>query len=443
MNRSLRLMILLSAIGCGSKSNQPPDAHPTVDSPTAIDAPSAIDAPPAIDATTVGTGKVTVVDAQGAGTPAAFIPVVFIDPDGSLVANVMTDISGKAQADVLPGASVSAVWLTSPGQYRIQTVLAVKPGDDLVLGSVLPDSTAAGTFTVTFGPVAGASFYYVYGPCGNVLTSGTSAMLNMTNDCKQSPMEIQVHATDPTGAGIGYIDHLGIPFMPGGNVSLGSPSMPYQTLNAQYSNVPSAVMSVNLVRAAPDGFGYMSNGSGVPMGGMLSLNTQGPWTSTAQAQSIFTNASGSRQEVKEVIAGNATTYSLDAGGKLLAWVSMPTLDPTTGIISVPVDATGTSGDAPDLFVLHQLFGRAGTDIDWTIFGPSPSDVTLPHLPASVGAVNPMAGDFASPGQVTIADADDIAGYDAIRNNVYAATNAFYASRGTATLVRISASPAFP
>src|SRR6266496_397670 len=53
-----------------------------------------------------GTVHVTVVNDDGMGQPAAFVPVVFTDPHGAVVTASTTDVSGKATADVFTGGAV-------------------------------------------------------------------------------------------------------------------------------------------------------------------------------------------------------------------------------------------------------------------------------------------------------------------------------------------------
>src|SRR4051812_20585045 len=111
------ILTVVASVGCGSvKPGQLPDA------------------PPSIDATTRGTVHVTVLDPSGTGAAAVGANVVFLDPDGTLVKKASTDSAGKADADVLPGASVTAIIAVNTA-FALQTVLAVKPGDDLVIGT--------------------------------------------------------------------------------------------------------------------------------------------------------------------------------------------------------------------------------------------------------------------------------------------------------------------
>src|SRR3954471_14790518 len=107
MRCSHRLLTVVLCMGCGSvKSGQLPDAAPS------------------IDATTRGTVHVMVLDPSGTGAAAVGANVVFIDPDGTLVKRVATDSAGKADADVLPGASVTSIALINM-TYQIQTILVV------------------------------------------------------------------------------------------------------------------------------------------------------------------------------------------------------------------------------------------------------------------------------------------------------------------------------
>src|SRR5262249_23662970 len=131
---------------------------------------------------------------------AAQVPVVFLEADGSLTKETLTDAQGKASARVKAGASVTAVHTVSPTDHRVETILEVKPGDDLVMGSGSPEA-AAGTFTVSFLDGPGTTTAYVaYGPCGGgryTIPQGAvpggalpSVQLVMTSRCKLSSMDL-------------------------------------------------------------------------------------------------------------------------------------------------------------------------------------------------------------------------------------------------------------
>ena len=56
-----------------------------------------------------GPVEVLVLEQDLSGDPAAGIPVVFADPDGTIAANLLTGVDGKASAEVLPGGSVTVI----------------------------------------------------------------------------------------------------------------------------------------------------------------------------------------------------------------------------------------------------------------------------------------------------------------------------------------------
>src|SRR5262249_11371622 len=88
--------------------------------PLLFDASSGDDAS-GIDAATDGIVKVTVLDISGNNAPEANVPVVFINPDGTVAAKTASDKDGHAQATVHIGASVTAIWLQNTS-YQVITM---------------------------------------------------------------------------------------------------------------------------------------------------------------------------------------------------------------------------------------------------------------------------------------------------------------------------------
>jgi hypothetical protein len=414
---------------------------------TLVDGSNSIDSA-TVDANAHGIVKVTVLDPQGTGAPAAGIPVVFVNPSGELVARMSTDTNGHAQADVLQGANVTAVWQPNPGDYQLQTVFEVKPGDDITLGQVNQSSTDAGKFTVNFTPTGGVGdYFYVYGPCGSSQGVNGTATLYMMTNCQQPVMDLTVYAYNSLGTSLGYVEKANVAFVNGGSATMPSTWQSFINFSAQYSNITTRVTSINMNRYAPDSQQYSSGDGNTVSGTTLSLTTTGPATATAQIESRMSDANGSQQQIRQKINGNATTYGLDVGGKLLGWLSAPILHVDTGVLEIPVDTAGTSGDAPDVFIAQTRFSHptidagTATNVLWIVFAPRPGNITLPKMPVEVGPVNPQAGDTTSNFDLAaMADSDAIDGYDAIRNNLYAAFNGAFDDRAPATTVRISNSP---
>src|SRR6185437_14003408 len=85
-----------------------------------------------IDADAHGVAKVTAFDYPGGTVGVADLAVVFINPDGQVAADVKTDAAGKAQATILPGASVHVIYPPAMtggfDAYLTVSVLDIKPG---------------------------------------------------------------------------------------------------------------------------------------------------------------------------------------------------------------------------------------------------------------------------------------------------------------------------
>jgi len=400
-----------------------------------------------IDATTRGTVKVTTYDPGGGGAVSTGIPVLFIDTDGTLI-RVASDTNGKAQADVLPGASVTAVWTTGTGTYEVETIRDIKPGDDLVM-ALQRDNTNPGVFTVTFPPLSGASAYYVYGPCGEVPANGTTATFSyLYSYCMQNPMNLMVVAYDQSYKPFQALPASGVTFSAGGSYTVSGAWQTLQTFNANFSDIPAIVTSLNMYRYSPDAFSFGGNAYGNPTTGTLSVSTGVPTiTSTAHVATRVYDNSGSDQQIIQAVAGNALTYNLDIGTSLLPWVGQPTFDPSTGSLSVPVTGSGT----PDATAMQIRYNRSGGDagstyVEWTVVGPDFADLTLPPLPADLADVAPQAGDQWYPFGAVMIELDDAAGYDDIRHdvlgligpiNAYPAIGAATSGRGSSSLVRVS------
>jgi hypothetical protein len=429
---------LLLCVGCGS-------VNPTGHLP---------DAPPGggdagVDAVTRGTVRVTVLDPSSSGAPAVGANVVFLDPDGTLVKRVATDTAGKAEADVLPGASVTSIIFVNT-QYRLLTVLGAKPGDDLVLGTKNADSSTAGTFTVSYPVLAGATSYGISSPCGTAFFSPPAtggppapAQLTLFNSCKLDTMEIVVVPQGANGA-LNSIAKPGVAFMAGGSTTVTGNYQGLRTLTASYTNINPIITGLNMSRGIPDGFGFVDTQSMASPGATLALSSTGPQASTGQLLTVVGTATGSSQRVRQSISGTAATYGLDLGATLLPWIGSPTYDAASGKLVVPTDTTGTSAAKPDLFRIVASYvrtdGNMTTGFSWTLFGPDATDIVLPTLPAELGNLAPTAADTVTVTSAQMFDADSVTSYDQIRSDVNNAFTLHTGSRSPASTVRFSAAP---
>lgn len=425
---------LVAGVGCGSvKSDHLPDA------------PGAGD-----DAPTRGTVQVTVLDPSGAGAPAVGANVVFIDPDGTLVKRVATDTNGAAEAEVLPGASVTSIVLNNMS-YQLQTVLAVKPGDNVVLGFKNSDSTLAGNFTISYPAYGAATSYVIVSPCGTSFVSAPAAggpppaaTMPIYNYCRQNAMELIVVAQDANGP-LASIEKTNVAFSSGGSTTISGSYQSLRTLTSSYTNINPNITTLTMNRSIPDAFGFNS-GESVSMPGTTAVvMVSGPPGTGGQILTTVGNATRSGQSIRQTLSGMAATYGLDLGATLLPWINTPTFDGAAGKLVVPLDATGTSNAKPDLFRVTAVYRRTDvngltTNFSWTLFGPEAGDLVLPALPADLAGIRPTASDTVTATSASMLEADSVTGYDAIRNDLNAAFSLYSGSRPPAGTVRFSRSP---
>jgi hypothetical protein len=425
---SPRILLLAAVAACNPVVAHLPDADLTKKD-------AAIDAAPQLV-------TVTVLDLNGTGALLVGVPVVFVNPNGTVVAHPSTDVHGKAAAEVLAGASVTAVLQPQPTSFTLFTVQAVKPGDDIVIGPPAVDYSSAGTFNVTFSAATGATYYYVYGPCGSnySATAGTVAV-PMLKSCKLDSMEIQVHAFNNTGASVGYVSMTGVS-LANGAVTMPSTYSAYTNVTATYSNV-SQLSGVQTQRFAPTDENYGTNSTyATPAGATLANIVGGPVSSTATIQSQFQDNNGNRQRVTENLGGTATTYALDTATTLLPWFNTVTFDPATAKATVTTSSVGTTTDAPDMFFLDVSYSRmvdANTydSFSWVTIGPTPGDVTLPTLTDDLASLNPLASDTVGSSNGGMFDSSEIPGYDMVRPNPFAAIGLLNSLRGSTAKLRES------
>jgi len=389
-----------------------------------------------------GMVKVTVVDQTGVN-PVPNVPVVFSNPDGTMVAQATSAIDGTAQAEVPGVVSVTAI---SPvaATYRLVTELGVEPGDAIRLGQVTDDRTPVGTFTVMFPSVPGATGYEVTGPCGGVDVPTSPAVLTITRDCMVPSMEIVVIAIG--GAqGMNAFDKNNVPFTDGGSVDLTSSPTPVLAVDASYTNLPveQTVSSIETSRYVPaQGVGPHSGCQSNDSVSGASLDASlifCPQTTNALMISLISSATHQGQLIQQAIAGDATHYDVDASASLLPWVARPTLDRTTRAFHVALDPNGTTNDAPDLVEVelqytHSLNGTP-TFFVWQAYMPTAADFVFPALP--LADMLPTEADTTQFEFVSLQELSGLTGYAPLRADV---VGLFDAAQVSASRMRVSDSP---
>lgn len=420
------------------------------DNGTLADAPpSTIDAPPEMP--TTGVVHVTVLDSGGGGAGAVGAKVVFINPDGAVVKQVATDSAGKADAEIMVGASVTAIQLVGINT-QIQTVTGLKPNDDITIGVKNADSTTMGTMTVRLPTQSGASYYTISSPCGGGFVSQPAGTLPPTVDATltyyaycNTPAELVVVANDPNGATLNSGRIANVAFAPGKLATLAAYEGVRQ-FTASYTNINPKVTFVTSNRYVPDLSGLATSASGAqPPTATTTLTYNGPLATTALIETTASIDGNARQFLRQSLAGTSSTYGLDVGATLLPWLATPMIDVATRKVTIGVDTTGTTTATPDLARLSFSFRRtdpqtqAISTYSWVVWGSALADVTLPPLPAEL-AVLPSSTDVLGVASVSGLDADTVAGYDAVRADVGAAFTKYSGARSGAALVRITQSP---
>ena len=395
-----------------------------------------IDAPPPDVPNVRGTVKVIVTNASVAQCNVAQLHVVFIDVDQTTT-DLIADASGKAQADVFPGASVTAVCERSTGTDIAVTVQDVEPGDDITLdgsyfftGTRTADTTAAGTFKISFSPAPGATNYTIYDPCGNVVPSGnTNVSLAMKAGCLQQTMDLVVVAGTSSGP-TQWTEAANVPFTNNGSVTVTDTWHPFAQVTANYTGVPAFCAATadpdypcnaQLARYVPELHGNRAmTSAGVTGAGSLMVTS--PTSSSAIIQTQLTTNGPEYQILTDVVDGSQATYAVDFATEALPWMcrdtaQCPMFSGSAAKLTIPVTGTGTY----DLFETDATYSRGPqfTQIFiWRVFGPTAGDVTFPTLPASVSVMNPQGVDRQSVTHSRICESDVLNGWRDARQNPF-------------------------
>jgi len=393
------------------------------------------------DAPTHGMVRIQIYDPADTGAVVTGVPVVFVNPDDTQVGHPVTDSNGYVTADVKVGASATLV-ITTGNRTELETLLGLKPGDDIILGPRRGQSTDAGTFQVSFTTYSGATSYVVYGPCGSSSNSTPPVTLQMYANCKLDSMDLLVVAMDANGIALASLAKPGVTFQSGGSTAVSGTYTGVSQMTASYTDIPAAVTNIDIGRAVPDQYGYSDDKSATPMNGTFSTSLIAPQGAKALITTNVNNMGSGRQTIQEMVAGNVLTHGMDVGATLLPWLGQPTWDLATAKLTVPVDNTGTSGDAPDVFFAQATYQRGTspnvTYFDWLVIGATPGDVTMPTMPMEVGDVMPKATDTGASALSAMAESDMLTGYDVIRQDVFTLiTSVTDPTHPTATKTRMS------
>ncbi len=417
----MRTLALVALAACGS-SHHGADAGGDGTGSAIIDAP--VPDVPFVK----GTVRVTVTNASVAQCDPAQLHVVFVDVDQSMT-DVIADAQGKAQADVFPGASATAVCIRASGTTIATTVLDVEPGDDLTLdgayffnGTKTADQTAAGSMKISF-PANGSNSYTIETPCGAAGSGSatTNVAMPMKAGCQLATMDLVV--TTQTQ----WTEAANVAFANNGSVTVTDTWHAMAPITASYANAPAFCADtassdypcdVQLTRYVPELHGHRTTG-------MTSLTSSGsvmvtsPSSSSAIMQSRLENMGPAYQVFTDVVDGTQSSYAIDFAAKALPWMCLgkpqcPTFSGTDANLTIPVTGTG----AYDLFYADVEYVRGQQIFWWRVFGPTAGDVTYPPLPAAIASIRPTSADHQSVTHARICESDAFNGWRAARQNPF-------------------------
>lgn len=345
---------------------------------------------------------VTVLTSTSDGTVDPTAKVVFQDPDGNVVADVMVDPQGHAQSPLPRGGSVTAIrTLTSTATdltAQVTTITEVAPGDALTFGLTASPGLGQGgqtTMSVEFPSAPGATLYRFSTPCGTVTTQTSPVTLSFRDSCHGATFDL-LGATNAGGTPM-YVRLAGVAYQAGGTFKIPTvfAAMPNYTVNA--SNVPAEVSSMSVTRASlADNLSVSSINivvPGDPPAGNVSVDIPFPAGFGTRSELAVIMARSDAQATQEVQLHTATLgmgADVDVGKQPLPWITnvAQTATGATWTQVAPGDGTGAA-----LLVWTGNWIASGKKVAVTRslaqpVSPTAISVTLPRLPASYAAVDP-------------------------------------------------------
>jgi hypothetical protein len=413
---------LFVCAACG-KTHTLADA-PTGDSNTA-------DAASQIDATTSVT--VTTYSRQGvhpSGTLEADIPVVTVQPNGSLGPVGMTGADGTVTlTGVEAGAGISAIYPVPNGAATDRvtvTMLGVKPGDHLVFGERFADTPGpadAGTLTIDFPAVTNATSYEAYWSCGSTSVQAPATSLGVGETCAMPTVNVLLLARDGTGTIIasGVVKHA--PFTSSNTVTLAAwTPATANNFTVSATGLAAATNGASLgVDMVVDGAYELSSWGGATVAGnAASMMFQAPpGGDRIYAYAMLRQNGGTvgRKEAYAALAQDATTASFTEPA--LPWLgNATTIDAAKQTITWTEVGTG----AYDAAVVRGSWSRtdAGTQVTtnytWIVAGPpgGGNSLSWAGAPAALAPYLPGTTDTINGESVMLVDLSSATSFDQLR-----------------------------
>ncbi len=409
-------VVFACAIGCGKTTSLSDASH--IDS-ASTDANTTVDAVPMGDVTVTTHSRCCT---EPAGTLDANIPVFSIQPDGTAGPTGTTDATGKVTlSGVQAGASITAVYPTGTTSFQLVTVLAVKPGDNIVLGDEytngLPSGT--GTMTVTYPTVPGATNYTVYSPCSLDSAGGAGLSVTVNLNCTTPTANLLVVALDDSGNVIAAGVLHGVTFTNGQTVALAAWTTSSATNFTE--SISGLIPEVNYVymlsEAVVDGTTRLQQSNSMaPASGAASLmfDVPGVGDRTFASAQLSRNGQVGRQVTYRNGPGDATTATFPA--PTLPWLGQVIINSAAQSAAWLQVGKG-SYDAAVLYAnWNHLDVAQDTTIfyDWTVVvPPGVTQLDWSNPPAALAGYYPADTDSVGV-NLQLIDLANTASYDELR-----------------------------
>ena len=313
---------------------------------------------PAEDATRV---TITVLD-RASGLPDANEAVIFFLADGTVAAQVDTDASGRASAEIDEGGAVVLMvkWDEDAMPYGAVAWLGVGPGDQLTFEGLGPEADR--WFEVDVPAWSGATDYRYSLGCGAEMGWGVASSPRLNTrigSCATADVLFRA-ATGSTGHAVfaaSDVDTSAPQVLTGDWVA---PS-PFEVL---VTGIGAGATSANvevwhrLGLASVPGFFYTE---GTPSAGRFQASgTMSAFDGLEGEVRLTTTRAGYLNQYTTVVAPYAADLAVDVSALQLPWVTAPTLDPATRVVSWSEDGDG----AVDGALLTTALRRDGAVFTW-------------------------------------------------------------------------------
>jgi hypothetical protein len=352
-------------------------------------------------ATEPGEVRVTVLG-TGNRRPLLGVPVAFFAPDGALATTVLTDAEGVAAADVASGSAVVAfIGDQDPsGPAReARAVLAVQPGDDIVLAGLrFPVQPALNTVRMTLPGQPDASFYFAHNACGFFSLQQSAAAdivvgsLEFYAGCQPDPFAFVAIAQGDSGPLASIVSRGNA--LNSVEVSSAGPWKPLVRVGVSMSQIPPEAgrLTATLAGISVDGQG-LSVGLGASSADIVADTERRDVLHVADADDSSllleltprsNGGSGLQFGSQRYVVRRTGTADLDLSGAALAlpWVGSVAYDSDTGSFFW-TQVGDAAWDASYLDLLWQkIEGNNATFGIWSVVTPPGSSrADLPPIPA--------------------------------------------------------------